>query len=123
MKKILLIEDNEIIRCNISEFLELENFEVTCAEDGLAGVELAKSLIPDLILCDVIMPKLDGYAVLSALRYDPVTATIPFIFLSSKVYGNDVQHAKKCGADDYISKPFSFSRLLDAISAVLGVAC
>lgn len=87
------------------------------------GVRLAKSLILNLILCDDIMPKIEGYAVQSALRYNSVTATIPFILFSSKVYGNDVQHALKCGADDYISKPFSFSRLLDAISALLGVAC
>lgn len=115
MTKILLIEDNPEMRENIEEILELSNYNVISAENGKIGVELAKRQLPDLILCDVMMPELDGYGTLYMLSKDPKTAGIPFIFLTAKAEKTDVRKGMNLGADDYLTKPFEEMELLGAI--------
>ena len=114
-KKILVIEDNLEMRENIAEILELSNYDTVTAEDGKKGVTAAKSELPDLIICDVMMPELDGYGVLHMLGKDPSTLSIPFIFLTAKSESVDVRKGMGMGADDYITKPFEEMDLLDAI--------
>lgn len=115
MKKILIIEDNPEVRENIAEILELSNYEVMTAEDGKKGVELALQLSPDLILCDIMMPGLDGYGVLHLLNKHVATYGIPFIFLTAKSEKADLRKGMEMGADDYITKPFDAIELLNAI--------
>jgi CRP-like cAMP-binding protein/ActR/RegA family two-component response regulator len=115
MTKILLIEDNPEMRENIAEILELSNYEVLTAENGKVGVELAKTHRPDLIICDIMMPELDGYGVLRILGKLPETAGIPFIFLTAKAEKTDFRKGMKMGADDYLTKPFEEVELMDAI--------
>jgi CRP/FNR family transcriptional regulator, polysaccharide utilization system transcription regulator len=115
MKKILIIEDNLDVRENTAEILELANYHVLTAENGKIGVELAKSENPDLIICDIMMPELDGYGVIHMLSRIPKTSTIPFIFLSAKADKSDIRKGMNLGADDYITKPFDETQLLDAI--------
>ncbi len=115
MKKILIIEDNPDVRDNLAEILELSNYEVTTAENGKIGVEKALTTPPDLILCDVMMPELDGFGVLHILDKKPATANIPFIFLTAKAEQSDFRKGMNLGADDYITKPFDDVELLDAI--------
>jgi diguanylate cyclase (GGDEF)-like protein len=119
MKKILVIEDEEFVRENILELLDVEGFEIAGAENGQIGIDLAKEMIPDLILCDVMMPGLDGYGVLMALRQDAITASIPFIFLTAKAAKTDFRQGMELGADDYLTKPFTRAELLGAISTRL----
>ncbi len=119
MSKILVIEDELSVRENILARLEAEGFETVNAENGLNGVELARSHKPDLIICDVMMPEIDGYGVLSMLRQNPVTATIPFIFLTAKADKVDLRQGMEMGADDYLTKPFTRTQLLGAIAARL----
>ncbi|WP_254563619.1 bifunctional diguanylate cyclase/phosphodiesterase [Oscillatoria sp. HE19RPO] len=119
MTKILVIEDEESVRCNIIELLEAENFDVIAAENGQLGVLRAKNEVPDLILCDVMMPQLDGYGVLSELREDPSSGTIPFIFLTAKSSRQDWRQGMELGADDYLTKPFTREELLMAIATRL----
>jgi CheY-like chemotaxis protein len=114
-KKILVIEDNLEMRENIAEILELANYEIVTAEDGKKGVVAAKAEKPDLIICDVMMPELDGYGVLHILGKDPITLAIPFIFLTAKSESVDVRKGMGMGADDYITKPFEEMDLLDAV--------
>ncbi len=115
MKKILLIEDEENVRENILELLEAAGFEVIEAKNGYIGIDLAKAREPDLILCDVMMPEIDGFGVLTALRQDSVMASIPFIFLTAKATKTDFRQGMEMGADDYITKPFTRAELLGAI--------
>ncbi|MBD2246340.1 EAL domain-containing response regulator [Nostoc sp. FACHB-888] len=115
MTKILIIEDQEAVRENILDLLEAEDFETIGAANGRIGVNLARSEVPDLILCDMMMPQLDGYGVLRILRQDPRTATIPFIFLTAKSAKSDFRQGMNMGADDYITKPFTRAELLSAI--------
>ncbi len=115
MKKILLIEDHQEIRENTAEILSLANFEVVEAENGKIGVEKAKTEKPDLIICDIMMPQLDGYGVLHMLSKNPATAGIPFIFLTAKSEKEDFRKGMNLGADDYLTKPFDDMELLDAI--------
>ncbi len=115
MKKLLLIEDNKDVRENIAEILELADYEVSTAENGKTGVELAKAKQPDLIICDIMMPELDGYGVLRILNRNPETASIPFIFLTAKTEKSDMRKGMNLGADDYITKPFEEDELLEAI--------
>jgi len=117
MKRILLVEDQPQMRRNIGTILEMEGFEVTTAENGRRGVEAARSVKPDLILCDVMMPELDGYGVLQALREDKATATIPFVFLTAKGEKTDLRAGMNLGADDYLTKPVTKDDLLAAIQA------
>ena len=119
MKKILVIEDEEFVRENIVELLEAEGFEVYNAENGYRGLDVAKSKLPDLILCDVMMPGLDGLGVLAALRKDAILASIPFIFLTAKAAKSDFRQGMELGADDYITKPFTRNELLGAIATRL----
>lgn len=119
MKKILIIEDDRVMRENTAEMLELANYEVVVAENGKFGVELAKSAKPDLILCDVMMPELDGYGVLYLLSKDAQTAGIPFIFLTAKTERTDIRHGMELGADDYLTKPFEEQELLNAVNSRL----
>lgn len=114
-KKIALIEDNTEMRENIQEILELADYTVMTAENGKRGVELIKKEIPDLILCDIMMPELDGYGVLYMVSKNPETATIPFIFLTAKSERDDFRKGMNLGADDYLTKPFDDTELLDAI--------
>ena len=116
MKKILLIEDEESLRANFAEMLTLEDFYVIEAANGHIGLDLAQEHIPDLIICDVMMPELDGYGVLTKLRQNPATATIPFIFTTAKATQADLRKGMELGADDYVTKPFTIKELLNAIS-------
>jgi CRP-like cAMP-binding protein len=115
MKTILLIEDNLDIRENTAEILELANYKVLTAENGKQGVELAKNNHPDLIICDIMMPELDGYGVLHVLSKNVETAAIPFIFLTAKTEKSDIRKGMNLGADDYLTKPFDDLELLDAV--------
>lgn len=119
MKKILLIEDNDDVRENTAEILELSNYDITTAANGKEGVELALKVLPDLIICDIMMPVLDGYGVLHALSKHQQTASIPFIFLTAKSEKTDFRKGMGMGADDYITKPFDGTELLNAVEARL----
>ena len=115
MKKILLIEDNLEVRENTEEILSLANYKVFTAENGKVGVELALREKPDLIICDVMMPELDGYGVLHILSKNEETVRIPFIFLTAKTEKSDIRKGMTMGADDYLTKPFDETDLLNAI--------
>ncbi|MDD1414476.1 response regulator [Dolichospermum sp. ST_con] len=115
MKTILIIEDEVQIRNNLREILHLSDFDTLVAENGLQGLELAKDKHPDLIICDLMMPDLDGYGVLTQLRQHSDTATIPVIFLTAKSEWLDLRKGMELGADDYLTKPFNSTQLLQAI--------
>ncbi|RYF89726.1 MAG: response regulator [Chitinophagaceae bacterium] len=115
MKKILIIEDNTEVRENTAEIIELSNYQVITAENGKVGVELALKEKPDLIICDIMMPVLDGYGVYHLLSKHKDTALIPFIFLTAKSERTDFRKGMEMGADDYITKPFDGIELLRAI--------
>jgi diguanylate cyclase (GGDEF)-like protein len=119
MTKILVIEDEVFLRENILDLLHLEGYEVISAENGLIGVKLAQEQLPDLILCDVAMPRLDGYGVLKLLRQQSTTAKIPLIFLTAKATKADIRLGMTLGADDYLTKPFTQCELIEAIKARL----
>jgi signal transduction histidine kinase len=119
MTKILVIEDQEDLREIILEMLDSEDFDALGAENGKIGVQLAHSYKPDLIICDVMMPELDGYGVITALRQNPATAMIPFIFLTAKASKADLRQGMELGADDYLTKPFTVKELLGAITTRL----
>jgi len=118
-KKILLIEDNADMRENTSEILSLAGFKVVAAANGKEGVELAQKELPDLIICDIMMPVLDGYGVLHMLSRQDETASIPFIFLTAKAERSDLRKGMEMGADDYLTKPFDDIELLNAIESRL----
>jgi DNA-binding response OmpR family regulator len=119
MSKILIIDDHDDIRENIAEILTLSNYEVQVAENGKKGLEMALLEKPDLIICDITMPELDGYSVLSRLRENEPTALTPFIFLSARAERSDLRKGMGMGADDYITKPFDDVELLNAVEARL----
>jgi CheY-like chemotaxis protein len=121
MTKILVIEDEETVRENILELLDAEGFEAIAAENGRIGLNLAQQHLPDLILCDIRMPELDGYGVLSALRSEPETAEIPFMFLTAKAAKTELNLGMELGANAYITKPFTLVELLTAIETHMGV--
>lgn len=112
---ILLIEDNSEMAENISTILQLARYDVTHAPNGKVGVDLAQQNHPDLILCDIMMPELDGYGVVHILNKDPETASIPFIFLTAKADKSDFRAGMNLGADDYITKPFDGVDLLKVV--------
>jgi DNA-binding response OmpR family regulator len=118
-KKILIIEDNSDIRENIAELLELSGYRVYSADNGNTGIALAVEHWPDIILCDIAMPDLDGYGVLSLLRAQLQIAGTPFIFLTAKAERNDLSRGLGSGADGYLVKPFDAADLLDAIESRL----
>ena len=116
MKRILIIENNQQILEDVAEILSLKNFHAITAQNGVSGLQMAKEEHPDLILCDVMMPELDGFDVLKILRQTPLTTNIPFIFLTAKNSRNDIREGMDLGADDYLTKPFTALELLQAIS-------
>ncbi|MEM6377599.1 MAG: response regulator [Bacteroidota bacterium] len=118
-KRILVIEDNQEVRENLEEILELYGYDVVTAEDGKVGVDKAMECDPDLILCDVMMPRLDGFGVLNILGRKSETASIPFIFLTAKAEKADFRRGMNLGADDYIAKPFYKDELLSVIETRL----
>tara|TARA_R110002049_G_scaffold76250_4_gene196090 strand:- start:9220 stop:10284 length:1065 start_codon:yes stop_codon:yes gene_type:complete len=122
MTHILLIEDNKDIREMTAGFLELKHFQVTTAIDGLDGIAKTQEVTPDLIICDVMMPKMDGFDVFEALRNNLKTATIPFIFLTAKSEIADIRKGMNLGADDYLTKPFEAEELIDAIASRLKIS-
>ena len=119
MKKILVIEDEPEMRRNMTALLRYHNYEPIAAENGRAGVEAARRGKPDLILCDVMMPELDGYGVLQALQADASLARIPFIFLTAKGEKDDLRSGMNLGADDYLTKPVANAELVQAIETRL----
>jgi DNA-binding NarL/FixJ family response regulator len=119
MKKILVIEDEPEMRRNLATILRLENFQPLTAENGRLGLESVRTHKPDLILCDVMMPELDGYGVIAALRADAETVSIPFIFLTAKGEKPDIRAGMNLGADDYLTKPVGKADLLAAIRSRL----
>ena len=112
MKTILLIEDNLEIRENTSELLELDGYTVITAANGLIGYELALKENPDVILCDIMMPEMDGYKVFERLKANPVTEQVPFIFITASAEKSQVEKGIGMGAAGYISKPFTEEELL-----------
>lgn len=119
MKKILVLEDCIATQNLILKSLQAEGFYTIGAENGLLGVQQAQEQLPDLIICDIIMPLLDGYGVLTTLRQDPITANIPFIFLTAKTTRTDLRKGMELGADDYLTKPCTVEELLQAIATQL----
>ena len=119
MKKVLFIEDDTVVRENTAELLELAEYEVITAANGKTGVAIAKAEKPDIIVCDIMMPEMDGYGVLQALANDPGTQHIPFIFLSAKTEHKDIRKGMDLGADDYLTKPFEEEELTSAIESRL----
>jgi YesN/AraC family two-component response regulator len=119
MTKILVVEDEAKSREMFLECLEAEEFNAIGAENGLIGVQQAQKLLPDLVICDIVMPELDGYGVLTMLRQNPVTAIIPFIFLTAKSTKEELRYAMKLGCDDYLTKPTTVEEILTAITAQL----
>jgi CRP/FNR family cyclic AMP-dependent transcriptional regulator len=119
MKKVLLIEDNTDIRENMAEILELSGYEVVTAADGKQGVTAAVNEKPDVIVCDIMMPVLDGYGVIHMLQKNADTRNIPFIFLTAKAERDEIRKGMTLGADDYITKPFNGTELLAAIESRL----
>jgi CheY-like chemotaxis protein len=120
MAKVLVIEDEEILRESILNILKLNGFSAIEAVNGRQGLQLAKEWVPNLILCDIRMPELDGYEVLRALRQDPVTASIPVIFLTAESIQKVIDKGQSLGAKGYLSKPFSTAQLLETINKELG---
>lgn len=118
MPKLLIIEDEAPIRSNLTKFLSLEGFSVLEADNGIDGLALAKSELPDIIICDVMMPGLDGFGVLDAVLSDPTTSRIPFIFLSASADATDLVAGLSRGATTYITKPF---KLGDVLAVVRGL--
>ncbi|MBX2977615.1 MAG: response regulator transcription factor [Ignavibacteriaceae bacterium] len=117
-KKILLIEDDQKLRENISEILEIEGYDVDCAENGLIGIEKVSKFVPDLIISDILMPEIDGFGVLQKLLNSPETSTIPLIFLTAKVEVENYKRGMNLGAVDYIHKPFHIDDLLNAVKEI-----
>jgi DNA-binding response OmpR family regulator len=119
MKKVLVIEDDQIVRENITELLEFSGYTAEAASEGKEGIQKALDFKPDLIVCDIKMPKLDGYGVLHILRKNPATQATPVIFLTAKTDRNDRRKGMEMGAHDYITKPFESTELLTAIETRL----
>lgn len=119
MKKILIIEDDTVLRENTAEFIKGQNFKVFIAEDGLVGVQQTLKHLPDLILCDISMPNMNGLDYYKTIKQIKATSTIPLVFFSARTENEDVRAGMKLGADDYITKPFNFYDLLRVINTRL----
>lgn len=119
MKKILVIEDNQMLRENTAELLELNDYCVVTATNGKEGVELALEHQPDLVICDIMMPELDGFGVLQCLQGHASLCQVPFIFLTAKTEKVEIQTGLARGADEYIPKPFDDTDLLGAVERLL----
>ncbi|GER60047.1 response regulator [Patiriisocius marinus] len=122
MKTILLIEDDTALRENTAELLELSDYTVHTAPNGKIGIEMAKKVLPDIIVCDIMMPEVDGYGVLKAVSTEATTSHIPFIFLSAKTEHKEIRKGMDQGADDYLTKPFEEEELLSAVESRLAKA-
>jgi len=122
MNTILLIEDDAALRENTEELLELSSYKVITAPNGKIGIEKAKAEIPDIIICDIMMPEVDGYGVLKDLSLNDTTQHIPFIFLSAKTEHKEIRKGMDLGADDYLTKPFEEDELLSAVESRLAKA-
>ena len=122
MKNVLLIEDDSVLRENTAELLELSGYNVITSSNGKLGITSAKENLPDIIVCDIMMPEVDGYGVLEALSKNENTKHIPFIYLSAKTERHDVRKGMDLGADDYITKPFSEDELISAIESRMAKA-
>jgi two-component system, OmpR family, alkaline phosphatase synthesis response regulator PhoP len=119
MKTILIIEDELTVRESLVDLLEIEGFRAIAAENGKVGLRLAQEHNPDLVLCDIAMPEMDGFGVLQSLRGHPDTGAMPFIFLTARTTKIEFRRGMELGADDYLFKPFTVDELLSAISARL----
>ena len=119
MKTVLIIEDNLEIRENTTEILELEGFKVINAENGKEGMLAATKYLPDVILCDIMMPQMDGYLVLKDLKKNPPTAEIPFIYVTASAEKSEILRGMEMGADGYVRKPFDTKELINAINKCL----
>ena len=119
MKKILVIEDDANIRESLVELLEMKSYTLLSADNGTDGLKLAQEQIPDLILCDVMMPGMNGYEVVEAIRKDSRLAKLPFIFLSAKAMDSDVEYGKNLGANSYLTKPFRAQDLFSVVDDLL----
>ena len=117
MKKILVIEEQAHMRNLFLEFLNAKGFYTVSAENGRVGVQQAQDELPDLIICEIMIPELNGYDVLTTLRQEPVTAIIPFIFLTAKANRSDIRKGMELGANDYLTKPCTVEELFRAIAA------
>lgn len=115
MARILVIEDEPELRANVARLLKAEGYEVQTADNGVVGVELAVAQPPDLIICDIAMPEMDGFGVLFSLRENVTTAGVPFIFLTASTRTYDRKFGVELGANDYITKPFKLQDLLEAV--------
>ena len=122
MKTLLLIEDDTVLRETTAEILELEGYKVVVAANGKRGIEQARIMLPDIIICDIMMPELDGYDVFKLLSEDETTKKIPFIFMSAKTEMKDIRKGMDLGADDYLTKPVEEELLLSAIESRLAKA-
>lgn len=119
MRTILIIEDNFDILDNLTECLEMYGYKTLVADNGKKGIELCREFIPDLIICDIMMPETDGYEVLKLLMDSPGTCEIPFIFSTSKSEKKDVKEALSLGADDFITKPYDLDALMKMIKDLI----
>ncbi|MCC6234132.1 MAG: response regulator transcription factor [Verrucomicrobiales bacterium] len=119
MKTVLVIEDEPEMRRNLARLLKLEGYDAVAAENGAAGVVLARQRKPDLVICDVMMPQMDGHEVLRTLRADPALRSVPFIFLTAKGEKSDQRGGMNLGADDYLTKPVDNDDLIAAVAARL----
>ncbi len=122
MNTIVLIEDDRALRENTAELLELNGYEVFTAPNGKVGIQMAKEKVPQLIICDIMMPEVDGYGVLAALSKDEATLHIPFIFLSAITEHKSIRKGMDLGADDYLTKPFEEEDLMSAVQSRLAKA-
>lgn len=120
MKRILVIEDEAIIRLHTLNLLQSNGFDAVGTGDGLVGVQLAREFLPDLILCNLNLPGLNGFEILRELRNDPATATIPLIFVTAQSSPDEIEQMLQLGAESYITKPFTPEELLQAIANILG---
>lgn len=116
MKKIFVIEDDETLRENLLSLLEVEGFETHFSETGKEGIELIKEVLPDLILCDIMLPDTDGYQIISELKIYPQTRNIPFVFLTARAEMKDLRSGMNLGADDYLTKPYDANELINVVN-------
>ena len=119
MQTVLVIEDEAPLRANLVRILSAESYRVVAASDGDEGVRRVLEERPDLVICDILMPRLDGFGVLAALRSRPETAALPFIFLTASADKEDLARGLKCGANEYVTKPFKIADLLAAVRRLL----
>src|SRR6266436_3064782 len=117
MKRILIIDDSDALREEIANILEIEGFTVDTAKNGRLGLERMKAQRPDLVVCDLMMPEMDGYKTLKAVRNNAGTQTLPFLMLTAREERQQMRHGMELGADDYITKPFAVGDLLRAVNA------